>query len=209
MITQHLHRYVYLWRKCTEGKTIVLAWKKLRKGKTRRREVRVIESDFPYFVNKMREELLNTRPGGDPLKMFTPEKRKPKYIKEHGKIREIYCPSIWEQWVHHIIVYVLTPIIMKSSYPYSCGSMPKRGGVYGKNRLSKIINQKGFKYFLKLDIRHFFNSVHIKYVIDKLHKLTDDDWFDFLLLRVYMFYQDKLPLLRLGQLLHFHPFEPR
>ena len=191
----HLHRYKYLWAKCTRRETIINAWKKLRKGKTKRRKVKQIENDFDAWVDRMQEMMINTYPGGNPAKMFEAPKHKVKYVFEHGKIREIYRPGIIEQWVHHIVVQVLGPIIDKFSYKYSCGSMPKRGGVYGKNYLRKQIKiNHGFRYFAKLDIRHFFNHIRIDIVIEKLYTFIEDDWFMFLLKRIFMHFKVGMPL---------------
>jgi len=88
-IFHHLHQYKYLWRACTKRETIIKAWKKLRKGKTRRREVIRIEKDFEYYVGLIEETLLNTRPEGDPEKEFKPEKQKPRLIVKHGKARRL------------------------------------------------------------------------------------------------------------------------
>ena len=37
-----------------------------------------------------------------------------------------------EQWLHHIVIRTLKPIMMKGMYEFSCGSIPKRGIHYGK-----------------------------------------------------------------------------
>lgn len=116
MIEPKLRRYKYLWAKCQDRDVILAAWRKLRKGKTKRREVQIIEADFDHYVDLMIETLKETRPGGDPEKQFTPSIKTGRVIYEHGKERRIYCPSIWEQWVHHIVVQVLSPIITKHAY---------------------------------------------------------------------------------------------
>lgn len=193
-IFHHLHQYKYLWRACTKRETIIKAWKKLRKGKTRRREVIRIEKDFEYYVGLMEETLLNTRPEGDPEKEFKPEKLKPRLIVEHGKVRQIFAPKIWEQWIHHIIIQVLSPIVMKYAYKFSCGSMPKRGGVYGKKEIARVIKKKGFKYFVKLDIRHFFNSIELDVVVRELEVFVDDNWFIYLIRKVFENFPKGLPL---------------
>ena len=191
---QHLQRYKYLWSKCTKREVVIAAWKKLRKGKTTRREVIKIESNFEYYVDLMIETITNTNPYGDPEKAFQPRVLRPKYITEHGKNRVIYCPPIWEQWVHHIVVKVVAPIIECKSYRYSCGSMPKRGGVYGKKHLAKVIKKKGFKYFAKLDIRHFFNSIRLEIVIDELKQYIDDEYFFYLIRVIFRQFKKGLPL---------------
>lgn len=191
----HLHQHKYLWQECTKRDVVVRAWKKLRKGKTKRAEVIKIESDFEHYVDLMIEMIQNTRPDSPyPEKGYKAKILKPKHIVEHGKARIIYCPPIWDQWVHHIIIQVLAPIVMKYSYKFSCGSMPKRGGVYGRRELERVIKKKGFKYFAKLDICHFFNSVTLDVVIKELNVFIEDDWFMYLIMVVFEQFKKGLPL---------------
>jgi hypothetical protein len=72
--------------------------------------------------------------------------------------------------------------------------MPKRGGLYGKKRLAKIIHQKGFKYFAKLDIRHFFNSVRLEMVLKELETFVNDEWFIYLIQVIFEQFKKGLPL---------------
>ena len=46
-------------------------------------------------------------------------------------------------------------------YEFSCGSVPNRGAPYGKKYIERWIqrDKKNCKYVLKMDIRHFFESV--------------------------------------------------
>lgn len=193
MEQQKLRKYKYLWAKCHKRETVIAAWRKLRKGKTKRREVQIIEKNFDYYVDLMIETLKETRPDGDPKKQFTPSIKTGRVVYEHGKKRRIYCPSIWEQWVHHIVVQVLSPIITKYSYRYSCGSMPNRGSIYGKKYMERL-TRKGFRYFAKLDIRHFFNNVRLDVVIKELKELIEDDWLIYLIRRIFLQFQKGLPL---------------
>ena len=58
----------------------------------------------------------------------------------NAKKRLIIKPDfIFEQIIHHALVQVLSPIFLKSMYVWSCGSLPKRGGLYGKKYLKKIL----------------------------------------------------------------------
>ena len=189
----NLRTYKYLHRRCCDREVIIAAWKKLRKGKSIRREVIKIEADFDYYVDKMQRMIQETRPGGDPGLQFWPEKHKARVVFEHGKEREIFCPTIWEQWVHHIVIQVLAPIVTRYAYKYSCGSMPKRGGIYGKRQMERLIS-RGFKYFAKLDIRHFFKSVRQDIVIEMLEELICDEWFIYLVRRIFWQFPKSLPL---------------
>ena len=86
---------------------------------------------------------------------------------------------MWEQILHHAIVQVLAPIFMKSMYKWSCGSLPKRGGLYGKRYLSKYIreNQSKIKYTAKADIKHFFPSINTDILKERLKKKIHDKRF--------------------------------
>ena len=190
---ESLHTYKYLHRICCDRQVIIAAWNKLRKGKTKRKEVVKIEADFDNYVDKMQRMIQETRPGGDPGLQFWPEKHKARVVFEHGKEREIFCPTIWEHWVHHIVIQVLAPIVTRYAYKYSCGSMPKRGGIYGKRQMERLIN-RGFKYFAKLDIRHFFKSVRQDVVIGMLEELICDEWFIYLVRRIFWQFPKSLPL---------------
>ena len=188
------HCYKYLWRKCLEPEIIAEAWLNARKGKARRSEVDYIERNFEACVSRMREMIFNTRPDGDPDKAFYPVKHRPKHRFEFGKIRKTYCPTMWEQWVHHIVVLVLKPILLKTSYNYSCGSVPNKGSSYGKREIERAIRKRGFKYYAKLDVRHFFHHVGIGFVIKELKLLIDDEWLFFLIRRIFFYFPNSLPL---------------
>ena len=159
------------------------AYKKLRKGKTKRKEIQYIDAHLDDEVQKMYDMILNTKPEGvdvpHPELAYKPKKRTPKIIFEHGKRRKIYMPEIHEQWLHHIIVLVLEPIITATAYPYSCGSFPKRGAHYGKRQIERWLlhDPKGTRCFAKMDIRHFYDSIRLKILMRELAIRIKDDWF--------------------------------
>ena len=113
--------YKYLYREMLKEDVIRKAYKKLRKGKTKRKEIQYIDAHFDEEVQKMHDMILNTKPEGvevpHPELAYKPRKRTPKIIVEHGKRRKIYMPEIHEQWLHHIIVLILEPIITATAYP--------------------------------------------------------------------------------------------
>ena len=187
--------YKYLYKKCLDEDVIRAAWKKLRKGKTKRKDVQYIDAHLDKCVKRMQEMLWNTRPCDvpNPEKAFNPPKHQPRKIYEHGKERTIYCPNIWEQWVHHIIIQVLAPIVTRRAYIYSCGSMPKRGSHYGKRQMERLIKRK-FRNFLKCDVRHFFDSIELDVAIGMLEKEIDDDWFIYLIRVTFQHFPKGLPL---------------
>lgn len=175
-----MKEYKYLYQRMLDEDIIRKAYKKLRKGKTKRIEIQQIDANLDAEVSKMQEMIRNTRPGKveHPELAYKPHKRTPKLIKEHGKERRIYMPEIHEQWLHHIIVLILEPIIVATAYPYSCGSFPKRGAHYGKKKIKSWMSDiKGTKYYAKLDIRHFYESIRIDVLMRELSIRIKDSWF--------------------------------
>ena len=99
---EHGHKeYKYLYQQMLKDDVIRKAYKKLRKGKTKRKEIQYIDEHLDDEVRKMHDMILNTKPEGvdvpHPELAYKPRKRTPKIIYEHGKHRKIYMPEIHEQ----------------------------------------------------------------------------------------------------------------
>lgn len=175
--------YKYLYQKMLDKEVIRKAYKKLRKGKTSRKEIQNIDANLDEEVEMMRLMILNTKPPDVPVDRpelsYKPPKRTPKKIYEHGKWRKIYMPEIHEQWLHHIIILIVEPIITATSYPYSCGSFPGRGAHYAKKKIESWLKKdlKGTRYFGKIDIRHFYDSIKLDVLIKELSIRIKDSWF--------------------------------
>ena len=94
---EHGHKeYKYLYQQMLKDDVIRKAYKKLRKGKTKRKEIQYIDAHLDDEVQKMYDMILNTKPEGvdvpHPELAYKPKKRTPKIIFEHGKRRKIYMP---------------------------------------------------------------------------------------------------------------------
>lgn len=192
--------YKYLYQKMLSEDVIRRAFRKLRKGKSKRPEIQRIEADFENEVKGMQEMILNTKPPDVPVpnpeKAYRPRKRHPRQIFEHGKWRTICKPEIHEQWLHHIIVLVLEPIVEATAYRFSCGSMPKRGAHYGKKQIEKWIRKdpKGVRNFAKTDIRHFYDQIRLKVLLRELAIRIKDAWFLFIIWLCLKDFKRGLPL---------------
>ena len=82
--------------------------------------------------------------------------------KSYQKERKIVKPDYkYYQVVHHVLVQAIRPGIEKGMYDYVLGSIPGRGQHMGARRIEKWIQTDpvNTKYVLKMDIRHFFESV--------------------------------------------------
>lgn len=189
-------QYKYLYAKMLDKNLIIKAWKNLRKGKTKRKAVKRIERNFDEEVDSMQEMIKNTKPPDvtveNPELAYEPPKiRKTKVVHEFGKKRIAYLAEIREQWYFHIIVEVLKPIIITRLQPGVCGCIPGRGMHSGMKRIKKHIKQgKNIRYFVKMDIRHFYANVRIEQVIKQMRTLIGDEWFLYCIEKIYK-YQKK------------------
>lgn len=80
------------------------------------------------------------------------------YLKERTIVKPNYK---YEQVVHHVLVQSIRPGIETGLYDYVLGSIPGRGQHMGAKKITKWIrtDPQNTKYVLKMDIRHFFESV--------------------------------------------------
>lgn len=100
------------------------------------------------------------------------------YDSNSGKERIMIKPDYkYEQIIHHALVQVMQSIFMKGMYEYSCGSIPNRGCHKGKKYLEKCIRDKNAdcRYVLKLDIRHYYQSVDIELIKQRIRKYIKDE----------------------------------
>lgn len=98
------------------------------------------------------------------------------------KKRVIIVPTFEELTVQHCIVQALMPMFRRGMYEHSYASIPGRGAHKAKKVIEKWIrrDRKNCKYVLKMDIRHFFDSVPH----DILKRMLADHIHDAKLLRV-------------------------
>lgn len=144
------------------------------KGKKNRKDVRWCLAHKETVIKEIQKMILN--------ETFVPPKHTPKEINDGivRKKRTIIQPHYkYEQIIHHAIVQVISPDIERSSYRYSCGSMPGRGATFGKKYIEKYIreNPSKCKYVLKMDIHHYFESIDHDIIIGMIRKKYHDEKF--------------------------------
>lgn len=166
--------YKHLFEQLVSTENIQRAIVRASKGKQKRRDVKYVLENQTYYVQAIQYMLRN--------RCWHPRQHKAIEINDgiYLKKRIIVKPDfVYEQIIHHALVQVLQPIFMRSMYALSCGSIPKRGGVYGKRLLAKWISHHPdkAKYVGKGDIRHFFQSVPMEKVKEKLKSRIKDKRF--------------------------------
>lgn len=102
------------------------------------------------------------------------------------KERVIIVPTMEELIVQHNVVNALKPMFCRGMYEHTYASLPGRGAHKGKQVIEKWIrtDPKNCKYVLKMDIRHFFDSVPHDILKAKLRKTIHDEKMLDLLFRI-------------------------
>ena len=179
--------YNHLYEKFISEDNIRLAINNACKHKGKRKNFAELKSHPDSNIQWIRDYAEN----------FKNRKHKPIEIYDgiQRKKRIIIVPTFSEQIIHHMIVNIIKPIIMKPMYEHSYGSVPKRGCQLGKKQINKWYKDKrNTKYCLKMDIRKYFDSIPHTLIKQKLAAQIHDEKFLAVLFEVIDVNQKGLPL---------------
>lgn len=93
------------------------------------------------------------------------------------KWRKISEPAQWpDQYVHHALIQVLQPTLMRGMDPYCCGSIRGRGTQLGQKAIKRWMEKdpKGTKYEFSGDVYHFYDSLKPEVVMARMRQLFKD-----------------------------------
>ena len=96
---------------------------------------------------------------------------------ENGKNRKIYkLPYYPDRIVHWAIIQVIEPYLIRNLIYDTYSAIPKRGMHLGLERIRKAIrhDEKGCQYCLKMDLRHYYQSINHEILKRKYRKLFKD-----------------------------------
>ena len=102
---------------------------------------------------------------------------KQRYDRNARKWRDISEPRLWpDQYVHHILIQVLEPVMMRGMDPFCCGSIKGRGAHYGVKAIKKWMknDRKGTRWCAELDIYHFYEQLKPGIVLARIKELVKD-----------------------------------
>lgn len=134
------------------------------------RTVARVEADVDRYVKELREIITGGYEANEP-------RLARRWDKSAGKWRDISEPRLWpDQYVHHAVIQVLEPIMMRGMDNFCCGSIRNRGIHYGVRAIKKWMrtDPKGTKYAEELDIHHFYDSLTAETVMKRLRRLVKD-----------------------------------
>ncbi|MFH1290125.1 MAG: reverse transcriptase/maturase family protein [Nanoarchaeota archaeon] len=172
--------YNNLYSDICDWKNLVLAWKKARKGKTKKSYVMEFGADLRNNLLKLHEELKKQTYKPKPLVNF---------IITDPKTRKISKSAFSDRIVHHALFQIIEPIFDKGFIYDSCANRKGKGNLFALKRLAcfarkvsrngKIngwFNENQIKgYELKADIKHYFEEVNHEILIEIIKmKITDE-----------------------------------
>ena len=123
------------------------------KGRRSRKDIAPVLADLDGYVEKT-YELVATE-------SFVPSEPKIREIydessEKHRKIKMVpFWPDGVIQWM---LVTAMKPVLMRGMHPWSCASIPGRGGkhIYKKIRGALRNDPKGTKYAAELDVAQYY-----------------------------------------------------
>ncbi len=175
---------------------LILAWKKARKGKTKKDYVKEFERNLFYNLIALHYELKSQTYKPKPLKTF---------ILRDPKTRKISKSDFRDRIVYHAIVSILEPIFDKTFIYDSCANRKGKGNLLAIKRFDKFkrkisrngkINSwfndnqvKGF--YLKADIRHYFKEINHEILLDIIERKIKDERIIQLIWKILKNYQNE------------------
>ncbi|PID30870.1 MAG: reverse transcriptase [Candidatus Cloacimonadota bacterium] len=159
-----MKRVGFLFEHIITLENLYIAFHKSARGRTGKKEVFEFQKNLSFNLLKIQKELLNNRFIFGNYHYFT--------IYD-PKIRKICASSFPERVISHAIMNVCHDSFEKKQVYSSCACRKNKGTFFALNLAVK--GCKSYKYFLKLDVRKYFDSIDHKILELKLLKLFKDE----------------------------------
>ena len=166
-----------LWKTIISDENMLLAHKHAKKGKGWYEEVKAVDDDLHADPGKPMGTMLPALQESLKNHTFHTSKYTKKQKKEGRKIRDLYklpyYPDRIAQWA---VIQVIEPILIKNLIRDTYSAIPKRGIHPGLNRLHQWMNKDvfGTQFCLKIDARHYYQSINHEILKDKFRRLFKD-----------------------------------
>lgn len=149
-----MKRYGNIYPKIYDYNNLYNAHKRAQKGKQWYDEVKIVNNDENYFLNKLKNSLENKTYKTSKYDIFIKE--------DKGKEREIYkLPYYPDRICQWAIMLQIEDILLSTFTNFSCASIPNKGIHHALKLLDGYMKDKeGTTYCLKLDIKKFFPNIN-------------------------------------------------
>jgi len=172
--------YKNIYQQIYNINNLTFAWKKARKGKTKKLYVKEFDVNLINNIKQLHHELKNQTYKPRPLKTF---------ILRDPKTRNISKSDFRDRIVHHAVVNILNPIFDRVFIYDSCANRKGKGNLFAIKRFERFVRKvsrngkingwfdknqiKG--YCLKADIRHYFEEVDHEVLLRLISKKIRDE----------------------------------
>lgn len=172
-----------LWSTIVSDENIMLAHKHAKKGKGWYCEVKQVNEDIHADPEKPMGEMIPALQKSLINHTFHTSPYTKKQRKEGPKIRDLYklpyYPDRIAQWA---VIQVIEPILIQNLITDTYSAIPERGIHPGLKKLHEWMNNDvcGTQYCLKIDARHYYQSINHEILKDKFRRLFKDPdllWF--------------------------------
>ncbi len=162
---------------------LLLAFKKAKKGKSKKWYVQEFESNLHNEIRKLKRELETQIYNPSPLKRF---------IIRDPKTRVIHASDFRDRVIHHAVCNIIEPIFEKTFIYDSYANRKNKGTHVGLKRFDyfkRKVTRNGellhkfqdknviVGYALKADIKHYFDTVDIEILMNVIRKKIKDEKF--------------------------------
>lgn len=163
--------YKNLYEELCSINNLANAWRKARKGKTKKPYVIEFEKKIRSNLLELREELLN--------QTYTP-KPLTKFVIRDPKTRNISKANFVDRIVHHALIRVLEPIYEKRFICDTCANRKNKGSLFAMQRLDKFKrkvskNNTRSYFILKADITHYFEEINYNVLVRIIRRNIKDE----------------------------------
>ena len=165
-------RIGYLYEKVIDEKNCIRATIEMTKGKQKNRKAMSIRENADKYGKIIADELASGN--------WIPRPYKEHTIQDgfRKKERHIKVPCLHDQAIHHAIMRITAPYIVKRNYFYNCGSIPYAGQIRATRAMQRWMRQKKIiKYCQQLDIHHFYETCPHWAVMNALRRIFKDKRF--------------------------------
>ena len=183
--------YNNIYKRIYSIENLISAFKKARKGKSKKDYIIIFESNLNKNLKLLQEELKS--------KTYNPYKLK-KFIVRDPKTRTIHASIFRDRIIHHAIINILQPIFEKR-FIYDSFASRKFKGTHeairrfeyflrkvssNGRKINNPFNNNSIKGFvLKADIKHYFATMNHQILIDILRKnIKDEDFIN--LIKIFL-----------------------
>ncbi len=161
-----MRRHKNLFDKLTTFENLILAGRRAAKGKRSKRAVARFIFDLEKEVIQIQEELCANTYRPSPFNIF--EVREP-------KVRKICASTFRDRVVHHAICNLLEPIFERRFIGDSFACRRGKGTHMAMRRCQEFA--RSHRFFLKCDIRKFFDSIDHDILKTRLQRVIGDEKF--------------------------------